>query len=163
MTINLTPVHSIAYIDDLTPLNELAAASQQMAQRVETALIARGVPPADLPALIAAGWFTDSGEVALSLQSGFTALTPVTYRKVGKRITLSGTIQHANITSGMVGIILPVSIRPPQYKRFATPTNDATTTVRRASIDTAGQVLLNGSGSGAITWQSLDDVEWNLT
>lgn len=147
----------LAYADADTPVVDLAAVTKTMAEAVDARLATRGLTTADIEAYVAAGWFTDTGAVALTLAAGVTGLTggSVTARKVGRRVQLSWPVS-GTLTPNMNVATLPAGFRPATYQRLATPTSDATTTVRRLNIDTAGNVLVNASGSGNVTWQSLD-------
>lgn len=83
------------------------------------------------------------------------------YRRVGGKTELRGTVTStggALITSGLVAATLPVGFRPEAILRDDSPTSGSTDTIRRINITTAGVITLNESGSGSVTWQSLDGI-----
>ncbi len=134
MTIHRTPVFDLPYMDDLHPLNDLDAITQEIAETTESVLIARGVPSADLvsfmSAVAAAGGggpgalLTDTAH-GITTSAGWTIASTVgTVRrqKLGLgwfSLDVTATYTGADITvptntniGDFTPFTLPASIRP---------------------------------------------------
>lgn len=108
----------------------------------------------------------------LPLDADFSAIDAQSvpqYRRLAGRTELRGTVKHATssgITSGMVCATLPSGYRPKTYQRLNGATSSTAETVRRINIGDNGAIELNWSGTGGITWQSLDNLSfeanWDL-
>jgi hypothetical protein len=164
-----TSALQIAYCDTSTQLNQLADVTQQAAQTIEAALLTRGVAPADVSALIAAGWFTDTGEVTIGQVSTAYAInaTP-TVRRIGKRAqatggwanagsgktTLAATTSYTVVAAGGI----PADCRPPQ-NRYCPAISSAPAAEARFVIGADGSItLLTGATVGS--YYRLDSCDW---
>lgn len=126
MTIQHTPAYGIAYLDAATPLNSLADATQQVATTVEAALARGNIAPSQtITDLIDAGFFTDTGWVALTPAAGFTASNSLAIRRIGKRVSFRGGLHRTagNWTATLeTAFTLPdTSYRPNGLARFLFP------------------------------------------
>lgn len=118
MTIK-TPLYGLEYIQQGEPIRNTRLALENNAYTIEAALAARGVPPTDLQALIAAGWFSDTGWVDITPAAGFavasTAERPQMRRRAGQLIFQGGFAPTGLAVSASFTVAtIPVPYRPAQ-------------------------------------------------
>jgi hypothetical protein len=164
MAIHYTSVLALPWMDTDTELNQLDAVTQELAETMETALIAHGIAPADISDLIAAGWFTDSGWVDVTIGSGFAAQDTTNRPRVRKRagvVHLKGgwanTGMAANATVSNVGTI-PSGYRPNQTIGFALGGSNGTADGVML-ITSAGAVEIR-TGAALPSYYKADGQQW---
>lgn len=113
-----TPIYQLEYLVVGEPARNTRAALENNAKSIEAALAARGIPPTDYQALVAAGWFTDTGWTDIPAKTGFTRQTGddrPQVRKRGGQIYLRGGWTNAGMAaSGTFTVAtLPAGFRPP--------------------------------------------------
>lgn len=116
-----TPIYGLPYIVPGEPVRNTRAKLQTAMEAIDAALAARGVPPADLLDLIAAGWFTDSGWVTLPLATGWAGSGSPAYRKLGKTVWFRGEVWTTATSTTDVNLLstaLPTGFRPTARTRF---------------------------------------------
>jgi hypothetical protein len=117
----LTPIYGLEYLVQGEPARNTRQALENNAKTIEAALLARGVPPADLLDLIAAGWFTDTGWVNLPLAAGWNSSSSPGYRKIGKTVWFRGevwTTATSTTDTNLLSTPLPAGFRPATRTRF---------------------------------------------
>ena len=132
-----TPIYGIEYLVEGEPVRNTRAALENNALTIEAALAARGVPPADLVTLIAAGWFSDTGWVTIVPNTGFTASESLAYRVRGGTCFLRGTVIRtagAFTTTPTAVFTMPTGARPSSFLRFPATAGMA------ANVNTSGVV-----------------------
>lgn len=154
MSIAYTPALGLAYCDPNTPLVDLATVTQQTATTVEAALVSRGIAPADVQTLIAAGWFVDTGwktytAADLALATGWTTTASV-YRVrsgvVWQRLRLTSPSSLA-WTADAVGNLADVQIATvPAGQRPTAGGGDVHGLWGRPGFAMAGGVSLSSAG-----------------
>lgn len=116
----ITPIYGIEYLTEGEPAGYTRQKLQRNAEKIEAALVARGVPPADLQALIAAGWFSDTGWLDITPAAGFAAMAGAEkpqVRKLGRILLFQGGFTNAGMAVNgtyAVSLALPTSTRPTQ-------------------------------------------------
>lgn len=167
MTIQYTPALALAYADSETALTDLGTASQQLAQSVEAALVSRGIAPADIQALVAAGWFTDT-TTTVQPSTGFGANGGgLQLRKIGKRVTcLFGFSSTGIVTLGTSYTVvtaggIPAAYRPPSSWYGPLGTSHVNNT-GRGVIGADGSVIVQPGGSAIANYYRFDTATWNV-
>jgi hypothetical protein len=167
----MTSVYSFEYPLDGEPVADWYLMAKANADKYEAALLAAANPPSptDFAAMVAAGWFTDTGWVNLTLLNSHTVLSGsvAQYRRVGKRVMLRGALSgpsSGTIAVSTIGASVPSGLWPDTFQRHITATGATSGDIgRRLNVNNAnGQITLNASGAGAIPWQSLDSVAWSI-
>lgn len=147
----ITPVYGLEYLVEGEPVRNTRQKLERNAKGIEAALVARGVPPTDLAALIAAGWFTDSGWVTVPPASGFTASGTPAVRKRANVLYFRGGWTNAGMAASGVYTVgtLPAGFRPDtQVNTLASSSNGST--VARLLLNTNGTIqVVTGSTLGA--------------
>lgn len=163
MTIHLTPLYGIAYVDTDTAVVDLAAASQQAATTIEQALTRGGVVPpgaADLTAEAATRAAADtalsarvntlegSGPTAPTYGSGWSdygsGLSPLQVWKVGKTAFVSGLVKNAGAVGASTTSV--IATMPAGYAPAATvltPQHYDGINACRVDVQANGQIVLN--------------------
>jgi hypothetical protein len=161
----IEPTYGLSKFDTKEPAGMTAAIVNATVDSIVTALGNAGIPPADLPALIAAGWFSDSGWQSITVAGGFAATTQAPQvRKIGKIVVARGGWSNTGVTASTthtnVGTI-PSGYRPSSGLDLAPGLSAAGTSSARLSIATTGVVTLQTSGSVAAYFR-LDGVTWTV-
>lgn len=165
MSTHTTPVFGIAYCDTLTALVDVAAVTESAAKTTEAALAKGGIAPADVAALIASGAFSDSGWITLTPATGFTSGNSLGIRRIGKRVSLRGTIvRTAGVfptTAATVFNLPDNGWRPTAAGRYAIP-GFASATANGLIVNTSSSSLaVQVAGVGASTDTGyFDGVSW---
>lgn len=150
MTIHTTPNYGLAYCDSDTALKDLATASQQLAQTVDTALGHGGVAPYDVTSLAAEVGARQAldGRVTVVEQRVTAAMTAPNTINGGAATALTWGSTSARSTAGMWASAAPTRLKPPAAGEY-----DLSVMVSWTLSTSAGALLvgyrLNGS---APTW-----------
>jgi len=144
-----TPIYGLQAPSDGDPVWETAAQLRATVDKIETALATRGVPPADLAALIAAGWFSDTGWMDVPVLAPFAPISTLerpTVRRVGKRVQMSGGFSSNGlaINGSFTGLgTIPEGLRPSPGKSVVGSVGTASgAAVAQAHIRDSGDIWL---------------------
>lgn len=115
----LTPLYGLKYITQGEPIRNTRQALEDNAFTIETALANGAIAPADIAALTAAGWFSDTGWTDITPASGFAVLStaekPQVRRRAGLLLFQGGFLNTGMAASGTYNVAtLPVGYRPAQ-------------------------------------------------
>jgi hypothetical protein len=137
-----TPVYGIKYPVAGEPIRTTRQILEDNAKATEAAMLARAVPPADLAALIAAGWFTDTGWQNITLASGVTTTAlGARYRRTGRRVSVQAELAwSAGIAANKVlGTVPDLASRPGRAWWLQVPLYGGT--AAPLYIDAGGQLI----------------------
>jgi hypothetical protein len=159
-----TPTQGLPYLTVGQPARDTRAVLQELAEKIDAALSAKAIPPADIAALVAAGWFSDTGWVPMPLPPGFTG--PAYVRKVDKWVQLRGRVTGTfpagaatQIGVGASGTGLPAGYRPAQNAPM--PIAYSGNAIGVLSVETDGDIF--AIPTGAATWVQLDGISFYTT
>lgn len=148
MTIQHTPNYGIAYLDESTPLRELAEATRQTAVSLDAAMGRAGYTPPDASSFAAlAAAVSITAWTVPTLLAPWVSYTangeqPVAYRRNGRRVEFRGMLQiNAQLTAqNSAPFTLPTGMRPPARRHLAVAAAAANGGQNRLVIDSTGVV-----------------------
>jgi hypothetical protein len=115
----ITPLYNLEYLVEGEPLRYTRQKIERNAKSIEAALALRAIPPADIAALVAAGWFSDTGWTDITPAAGFAVLStaekPQVRRRAGLLLFQGGFSNTGMAASGTYNVAtLPAPFRPAQ-------------------------------------------------